>query len=103
MAALLVLCLLFFALLQIFRWGLQTQFCEYSAFYGSTPAALDPPLRSARPGETRSFVKGNGGRRVIVTDAKGHIITNDETASSALCAGGDTQNRSGTQAEPPGI
>ena len=40
MAALLVLCLLFFALLQIFYWCLQAQFCEYSAFYGSKSVAL---------------------------------------------------------------
>jgi len=40
MAALLVLCLLFFALLQIFYWCLQTQFCEYSAFYASKSVAL---------------------------------------------------------------
>lgn len=40
MAALLVLCLLFFALLQIFYWCLQAQFCEYSAFYGSKAVAL---------------------------------------------------------------
>lgn len=40
MAALLVLCLLFFAMLQIFQWCLQTMFCEYSAFYGSKSVAL---------------------------------------------------------------
>lgn len=40
MAALLVLCLLFFALLQIFAWCLQVQFCEYSAFYGAKSVAL---------------------------------------------------------------
>lgn len=40
MAALLVLCLLFFALLQIFYWSIQVLFCEYSAFYGSKSVAL---------------------------------------------------------------
>lgn len=40
MAALTVLCLLFFALLQIFYWCIQTQFCEYAAFYASKSVAL---------------------------------------------------------------
>ncbi len=40
MAALLVLCLLFFILLQIFYWCVQVQFCEYAAFYGSKSVAL---------------------------------------------------------------
>ena len=52
MAALTVLCLLFFALLQIFYWCIQTQFCEYAAFYASKSVALGSRpkfcLRAAR-------------------------------------------------------
>lgn len=54
MAALTVLCLLFFALLQIFYWCIQTQFCEYAAFYASKSVALGYRpnfcLRAARGG-----------------------------------------------------
>ncbi|MDR0931593.1 MAG: hypothetical protein LBM70_01050 [Victivallales bacterium] len=51
-AALLVLCLIFFGMLQIFHWCVQNQVCEYAAFYTAKSAALgyrpNMCLRAAR-------------------------------------------------------
>jgi len=80
MAALLVLCLLFFALLQIFSWCLQVQFCEYSAFYGSKAVALGYRpnfcLRAARvaaigasgPRRGRTDLSETAGAELYMTD-----------------------------------
>ncbi len=80
MAALLVLCLLFFALLQIFSWCLQVQFCEYSAFYGSKSVALGYRpnfcLRAARvaaigasgPRRGRTDLTETAGAELYMTD-----------------------------------
>ena len=84
MAALLVLCLLFFALLQIFEWCVQTQFCEYAAFYGAKSAALGYrpkfSLRAARVAGIGASGQRTGRTDLSETDAASLYMTEGDAS-----------------------
>ena len=83
-AALLLLCLLFFGLLQIFYWCIQKQFCEYAAFYTAKSAALGYRpnfcLRAARVAAISISGKRRGRSNLSEKDGAASYMTSGDAS-----------------------
>ena len=86
MAAICILFLVFFMLLQINRWSLAHFFCQYAAFYGAKGMSLgyDPqfPLRGARVAGI-SISGANIGSAGDTESAAQHYLTNGDASGVA--------------------
>lgn len=83
-AALLILCLLFFGMLQIFYWCIQQQFCEYAAFYTAKSAALGYRpnfcMRAARVAAISISGRRRGRSNLSETDAASNYMTSGDAS-----------------------
>lgn len=83
-AALLILCLLFFGMLQIFYWCIQKQFCEYAAFYTAKSTALGYRpnfcLRAARVAAISISGKRRGSSNLSEKDAAASYMTSGDAS-----------------------